>query len=969
MKKRQTSASAKRRTASDKKRSDRHESSAASGSRQRSPGESQEQVRLREASVKGIPWRKWGTYLSERQWGTVREDYSQNGDAWKYFPHDHARSRAYRWGEDGIAGFCDDGMRLCFGVALWNGNDPILKERLFGLSPSEGNHGQDVKECYFYLDATPTGSYAKMLYKYPQAAFPYESLIQTNRSRNSTEPEYELTDTGVFDDDRYYDVFVEYAKAAPEDILIRISVVNRGPEPEVLYVLPHLWFRNTWSQRSGDQVPRLTMSSEHAGASVIMAEHPELGRRYLHFDAATTVLFTNNETNIDRLFGMPNLTPYVKDGINNFVVLGKRDAVNPERIGTKAAVLYRLELSPGTSRNLNLRLSDEAASARKPLDATFEKIFDERQQEANEFYRAIIPSSAGAEKSQMMRQGFAGMLWNRQVYIYEVDSWLKEHSLTENGNGPVAIRNSQWFQMDSHDVVSMPDKWEYPRFSAWDLAFGSVPLALLDADFAEKQLCLMLREGYQHPNGQLPSSEENFDEVNPPMHAWAALFNYRLSKKTVGDQALETLRGSFHKLLLNFIWWANRRDSQGRSVFEGGFLDVDNINVFDRHIALPEGGRLEMADGTAWMAFFAQGMLAISLELALHDRVYEDLAIKFYEHFLLIASAMGRLGNKGDSMWDEADGFFYNVLRLPDGTTRRLKVRSTVGLLPLCAVVVYPAEVVQHLPRFMERIRWFELHRPNLVACVSPPRCQGVNGRYMLAILDEVRLRRVLARLLDPNEFLSDYGIRSLSRSHLENPCVFEIDGKEYRISYSPGESDSAAPGSNGNWRGPIWMPENALLLRALLHMYTFYGNEFKVECPTGSGCWMNLFEVAKELAARLSRIFLPAKDGHRPVFGSHTRFQTDPLWREHILFYEYFNGDTGAGLGASHQTGWTCLAPAFVYLFETLSAEGVLEKGLASFVEAIAKIKPVPASRPVRPTVVRRNRKSLIRIVGAPAG
>jgi hypothetical protein len=907
----------------------------SNGSRQ-PKSESREHARLEEARVSGVPWRKWGPYLSERQWGTVREDYSSNGESWNYFPHDHARSRAYRWGEDGIAGFCDEAMRLCFSVALWNGKDPILKERLFGVTPTEGNHGEDVKECYFYLDATPTSSYAKMLYKYPQAAFPYEDLVQTNKSKSRSEPEYELIDTGVFDGNRYYDVFVEYAKASPEDILIRITVTNRGPEPGVVYVLPHLWFRNTWWQRSGGPIPQLLLMRESEDKPVIVADHCELGRRYLHYAGATNVLFTNNETNVERLFGMANPNPHVKDGINNCIVQGRREAVNPERSGTKAAIAYRLALAPGVSRTVRLRLNEEAGGG-DFLGSAFERIFNERQREANEFYGTIIPHSAGPEKSKMMREGFAGMLWSKQVYIYEVNRWLKEHSLTSNTEGPMPVRNSHWFHLDSHDVVSVPDKWEYPWFSAWDLAFQTVPLALLDPDFAQQQFSLMLREGFQHPNGQLPGCEENFDQVNPPLHAWAALFNYRLTKHTTNGRAIELLKGAFHKLLLNFAWWVNRTDVRGRNVFEGGFLDVDNISVLCQDTPLPEGGRLEHADGTAWMVFFAQNMLGISLELALHDQIYEDIAIRFYEHFILIASAMGRMGDAADSMWDETDGFFYNILRLPDGTTRRLKVRSTVGLLPLCAVIVYPEEVAHRLPRYMARVQWFEQHRPNLVACISPPRNQGVNGRYMLAILDEVRLRRVLARLLDPNEFLSDYGIRSLSRHHKDQPVLVEIGGKEYRVAYSPGESDSQPSDHNGNWRGPIWMPENALLLRALIHMYTFYGNEFTVECPTGSGRWMNLFEVAKELAGRIAKIFLRGKDGRRPVHGRDSRVQTDPSWPDHLLFYEYFDGDTGAGLGASHQTGWTGLAPAFVYLFETLNAESVLKQGFLSFVSAIA--------------------------------
>jgi hypothetical protein len=905
-----------------------------------------EEKRLRDARDAGVPWRKWGPYLSERQWGTVREDYSNNGDAWSYFSHDQARSRAYRWGEDGLAGFCDNGMRLCFSVALWNGNDPILKERLFGLTPAEGNHGQDVKEYYYYLDATPTTSYAKMLYKYPHAAFPYEALIQLNRSRGPDEPECELIETGVFKDNRYFDVFVEYAKETPEDILIRITVVNRGPETAVIHVLPQLWFRNTWWQRPGSPVPRLMLEQSRASSPVIIADHPELGLRYLHCPSAAAMLFTQNETNVERLFGVSNRSHHVKDGINDFVVLGRRDAVNSEHTGTKAAALHHLSIGPGASETIRLRLTDVMLSRHDLNGPAIDAIFAKRRREADEFYGAIFPAAAGPDKVAMMRQGFAGLLWSKQVYIYQVNSWLKERSLASE-DGPVPIRNSQWFHFDSHDVLSVPDKWEFPWFSAWELAFQTVPFTLIDPDFASQQFELVLREGYQNPDGQLPGTEQNFDEVHPPIHAWAALFNYRLSRRTSGRRALEELKGSFHKLLLNFAWWINRKDVRGRNIFEGGFLDVDNVGVFDRRIPLPQGGHLEQADGTAWMAFFAQNMLAISLELALHERVYEDMAIRFYEYFVLIASVMGRLGDAGDAMWDEADGFFYNVLRLPNGDTRRLKIRSMIGLLPLCAATVYPREVITRLPRFMERLRWFEENRPNLIACTNSSRKPGVKGRYLLGILDEVRLRRVLARMLDPNEFLSSHGIRSLSRYHLENPCVFEVGGKEYRVGYAPGEPDSCTSEGNANWRGPIWMPENGLIIRALLHMYTYYGNDFTVECPTGSGHWLNLFEVARELVGRLARIFLRDKNGQRPVYGDNTTFQNDPNWNSYFTFHQYFHGDTGKGLGASHQTGWTVLAPFFLYLFESMDADQVLNEGLSS---VMSILHPPPPAAPGRP-------------------
>ena len=894
--------------------------------------ETPEHLRLREAREKQIPWRKWGPYLSERQWGTVREDYSPNGDAWNYFTHDHARSRAYRWGEDGIAGISNDDMTLCFALALWNGKDAILKERLFGLTNSEGNHGEDVKEYYFYLDNTPTHSYMKMLYKYPQAAFPYDELVQKNRERGRQQMEYELIDTGVFDNDHYYDVFVEYAKASPEDILIQITVSNRGNSPGILHVLPHLWFRNTGWAESGEPIPMLGERRANPGPAVIKATHWDLGQQYLYCENAKELLFTNNETNTERLFGVRNKTSYVKDGINDYIVKGDRSAVSPDRVGTKAAAHYELRLGSGDTKIIRLRLTRIAPAADTRLfGAPFEQIMTQRRDEVDEFYFVLTPESTSADSALVIRQAMAGMLWSKQTYIYEASRWLQEH-------GALSIRNSHWSHLYTRDVISMPDKWEYPWFAAWDLAFHAVALAPVDPDFALQQLELMLRERYLHPNGQIPASEWNFGDVNPPVHAWATLFVYRLTRDEAGERGFELLKSGFHKLLLNFTWWVNRKDRSGRNVFEGGFLGLDNIGIFDRSSPLPNGGYLEQADGTAWMALFAQNMLEIALELAMRDPVYGDLTVKFYEHFVGIASAMCRRGERDDSMWDERDGFYYDLLRLPDGRATRLKVRSMIGLLPLCAVTIYPAEIVTQLPEFTARAAWFNRNRPDLMTDINPPGRQGVHGRYMLSILDERRLRRVLTRMLDPNEFFSDYGIRSLSRYHLEHPCVFRIGSKEYRAGYFPAESDSGLFGGNSNWRGPVWMPMNVLLLRALLQMYSYYGNDFQVECPTGSGNQMTLFEVAQELASRLSRIFLRDENGRRPIFGGTAKFQTDPHWRDLILFYEYFHGDNGAGLGASHQTGWTGLIAGLIRLFDTLKAEDVLERGLHAAVSAVRK-------------------------------
>jgi hypothetical protein len=897
--------------------------------------EAAEQLRLTEAREQGVPWRKWGPYLSERQWGTVREDYSHTGDAWNYFSHDQARSRAYRWGEDGLAGISDDRQLLCFALALWNGKDPILKERLFGLTNSEGNHGEDVKEYYFYLDSTPTHSYMKYLYKYPQAAYPYRDLVDTNRRRGRHDFEYELLDTGVFDQDRYFDVFVEYAKASPEDLLVQITVANRGPEAATLHVLPTLWFRNVWSW--GGDAPRPMLRQAATGSTAVIAvSHPDLGERFLSCEGVAALLFTENETNAERLFRSPNRTPYVKDGINDYLVHGRREAVNPQRTGTKAAAHYPLTVEAGESRTLRLRLSDVAPvepgpaghGRGRPFGRDFDDVMNARRQEADEFYASIIPSSLKDDAANVIRQALAGMLWSKQFYYYDVDRWLGEH-----GADPfkpmrrAAPRNDHWHHMRNADVISMPDKWEYPWYAAWDLAFHILALTLVDEDFGKHQLDLMLQEHYLHPSGQIPAYEWNFGDVNPPVHAWATIFTYRLDRARRGQGDVDWLERLFHKLMLNFTWWVNRKDRHGSNVFEGGFLGLDNIGVFDRSAPLPTGGYLEQADGTAWMALFCQNMLEIAAQLALERPAYADLALKFVEHFLWIGTSMMHAG--GDTgMWDEADGFFYDVLRLPDGRAQRLKVRSMVGLLPLCAVTVFEGLVLNKYPEMGQRLRRFLEARPELRAFIHDPGKQGQAGRRLAALLDEAKLRRVLATMLDEREFLSPYGIRALSRVHAEHPFVFRVGDQEYRVSYLPAESDSGMFGGNSNWRGPIWMPVNGLIIRALLQYYTYYGDAFTVECPTGSGRRMTLYQVAEEISRRLASIFLRDGQGRRPVYGAARKFQEDPHWRDYLLFYEYFHGDNGAGLGASHQTGWTGLIARAMHLFATTTPERILELG-----------------------------------------
>jgi mannosylglycerate hydrolase MGH1-like protein len=876
------------------------------------------------------PWRKWGPYLSERQWGTVREDYSEDGNAWDYFTHDQARSRAYHWGEDGLAGISDGNQLLCFSVALWNGKDPILKERLFGLTNSESNHGEDVKEYYFYLDSTPTHSYMKYLYKYPQAAFPYGDLIETSKRRNRGDMEYELLDTGIFNGDRYFDVFVEYAKQSPEDILIQISVSNRGPDPATVHVLPTLWFRNIWTWWKGTPKPSLKQVAGQRGAQVVAASHADLGERYLYCEGDAPLLFTENETNNQRIFGSANAFPYVKDGINNYVVDGNQAAVNPERTGTKSAAHYQLQVGAGQSATIRLRLSDASPTAIGDPFKDFSTIMQNRQREADEFYKSITPTRVSEDEALVMRQALSGMLWSKQFFFFDVDKWLREHGQDPMKPGGRFMRNSEWFHMVNQHVISMPDKWEYPWYAAWDLAFHTIALSTVDVEFAKEQLDLMLQQFFIHPTGQIPAYEWNFSDVNPPVHAWATIFLYRTEQALKGKGDVEFLKRSFAKLMLNFSWWVNRKDRFGKNLFEGGFLGLDNIGVFDRSSPLPTGGHLEQADGTAWMALFCQNMLEIGVELAGHDSYFEDMASKLVDHFLFIAHAMNQTGPEG--MWDEEDGFYYDVLRLPDGSATRLKVRSMVGLLPLCATTVIERQQRETVPRLTATL-WERLQRmPELRESIHPtgPGHQGCGERGIAALVNPQRLRRILTRMLDENEFLSPYGIRALSRYHAEHPYIFNAGGQEYRVNYLPAESDTGMFGGNSNWRGPVWMPVNALLIRSLLSFYLYYGNNFKIECPTGSGKSMNLFEVAREIANRLTGIFLRDKSGRRPVYGGSEKFQTDPHWRDYILFYEYFHGDNGAGLGASHQTGWTGVVAKLIELFGKIDGEQLLTAGKA---------------------------------------
>ena len=882
----------------------------------------QEQQRLQQDRERVAYWKRWGSYLSDRQWGTVREDYSHDGEAWNYFPHDHARSRVYRWGEDGIAGISDTRQRLCFAIALWNGNDPILKERLFGLTGNEGNHGEDVKEYYFYLDNTPTHSYMKFLYKYPQQAFPYTQLIEENRRRSRLEPEFELLDTGIFKDDRYFDVFVEYAKAAPEDILIQITIVNRSQEASTLQLLPTLWFRNLWDWQPEMERPTMKVVNSDANLSRIEARHPTLGTRWLDCEGVAELLFTDNETNNERLFGTANHFPYVKDGINNYVINGRKNAVSPDRIGTKFAANYSLSFAPGETKTVRLRLSDRSQIS-EPFSEEFvgvastlwNRIFQTRKQEADEFYQAACPFTMSEDDRNIQRQAFAGLLWSKQYYQYSVHDWLKgdpgqPSPPAERKTG----RNHEWTYLFSEDIISMPDKWEYPWFAAWDLGFHLIPLAQIDPDFAKLQLDRLTREWYMHPNGQLPAYEWKFSDVNPPVQAWAALQVYLIEQKSCGQGDRAFLQRVFHKLMLNFTWWVNRKDISGKNVFQGGFLGLDNIGIFDRSAELPTGGYLNQADGTSWMGMYCLNMLRIALELAKADNTYEDIASKFFEHFLYIADAIDGIGEADIALWDEEDGFYYDALNLPDGRQLPLKVRSMVGLIPLYAVAVLELETLEKFPGFKRRMDWFIRNRHDLkdnVACMETP---GTGARRLLAIAYRSKLQRILQRLLDENEFFSPFGIRAVSKYHQDHPYCLKLDGHDYYIHYEPAESSTGLFGGNSNWRGPVWFPVNYLIIESLWRFYTYFGDDFKVECPTGSGIEMTLKEVAIVISERLIAIFQQDKSGRRPVYGGIDKFQTDPHWRDYILFHEYFHGDNGAGLGASHQTGWTGLVATLIF-------------------------------------------------------
>ncbi len=891
-----------------------------------------ERARLADAHAGRSPWYRWGPYLSERQWGTVREDYSPYGTAWDYFSHDQARSRVYRWGEDGLLGICDQYCQLCFALALWNGADPILKERPFGLTNEEGNHGEDVKEYYYFLDNTPTHSYMAALYKYPQRAFPYTELVAENRRRGRDAPEYELLDTGIFAEDRYFDVLVEYAKAAPDDVLIRITATNRGPDPAPLHVLPTLWFRNTWAWGRDDRRPTLSAvappsvpappqpdgrlgapagEGSRPTGRLVHARHYALGEYWLACAGAPPLLFTENETNASRLWGVSNSSPHVKDSINDAVIHGDSQAVNAEGVGTKVAAHYQLQIAPGASETVLLRLSDRCDEA--PF-AGADALFAQRQAEADEFYAPLAAAPMSDDARHVQRQAFAGLLWSKQFYHYNVREWLQGDPgqptpPAQRWHG----RNHDWLEHDSRDVLAMPDTWEYPWFAAWDLAFHCVTLAMVDPLFAKRQLIALGREWYMQPNGQLPAYEWEFSDVNPPVQAWAALRIYQIERRISGRADRDFLERVFHKLLLNFTWWVNRKDRDGRNVFQGGFLGLDNIGVFDRSAPLPTGGYLDQSDGTAWMGMYCLNMLALALELARADRAYSDVASKFFEHFLFVAAALNNLGGSGISLWDDTDEFFYDVLHLPDGEVVPLKVRSLVGLLPLLAVQTIEPDLLEMLPGFAGRMEWLLEHRPDLASLVSRWNEPGVGERRLLALTRGHRMKCLLRRMLDPNEFLSDHGVRSLSKYHAEHPYVFYVKGTAYTVQYQPAESTTGSFGGNSNWRGPVWFPVNYLLIEALQRFHHYYGNDFLVECPTGSGQKLTLWQIADELSRRLTHIFLRDAAGRRPVWGANERLQTDPYWRDHLLFYEYFHGDTGAGLGANHQTGWTALVAKLI--------------------------------------------------------
>jgi hypothetical protein len=899
-----------------------------------------EDLRLEEARDRKKHWKRWGPYLSERQWGTVREDYSPGGTAWEFFPHDHARSRAYRWGEDGIGGVCDRHQMICFAVALWNGRDPILKERLFGLTGNQGNHGEDVKEYYFYQDSTPTHSYMRMLYKYPQAEFPYSRLVEENARRGREDPEFELLDTGVFNESRYFDVFVEYAKADVEDILIKITAVNRGPEPAVLHLLPTVWFRNTWSWGRDLRRPSVQKGASVPGAACAELSHWQYGKRWLLCAGQPELLFTENESNMARLFNVKNRSPYVKDAFHEFVIHGNKSAINPRQTGTKMAAYYQFHLQPGESRTLKLRLTDlepiasmshmpglagvvtspghadrsEGVPATNDFAQGFDALFALRQKEADEFYASRVSNDLSDDAKSVSRQAFGGLLWSKQFYHYDVRTWLEGDPTgppppPERWKG----RNKDWTHLYNDDIVSMPDKWEYPWYAAWDLAFHCIALALVDPVLAKEQLVLLLREWYMHPNGQLPAYEWAFSDVNPPVHAWAAWRVYKIERRIRGVSDRAFLEKIFHKLLLNFTWWVNRKDPEGMNIFQGGFLGLDNIGVFDRSAPLPTGGHLEQSDGTSWMGMYCLNMLAIALELAKDDPAYEDVASKFFEHFVNIAHAMNDMGTDGIALWDNEDGFYYDVLHLPNGEDHFLKIRSMVGLIPLFAVETLEPEIVDRLPGFKRRMQWFVDNHADVPEHIEMTQRSARGVRRLLSLANRKQLKRILSRMLDETEFLSPYGVRSLSRYHLDHPYEVQVDDHISRVDYEPAESTSGIFGGNSNWRGPIWFPLNFLLVESLQKYHHYYGEDFKVDFPARSGDEADLWEVAAEISRRLVHIFVRGKDGRRPVAGGLEVFQSDPHWKDLILFHEYFHGDNGAGIGANHQTGWTGLVAKLI--------------------------------------------------------
>ncbi|MGC1217031.1 MAG: glucosidase [Phormidesmis sp.] len=913
------------------------------------PAPTPEHLRLEEHQQKQADWKKWGPYLSERQWGTVREDYSEYGNAWDYFTHEQARSRIYRWGEDGILGICDDRQRLCFALSMWNTRDPILKERLFGLTGNQGNHGEDVKEYYFYLDSTPTHSYMKALYKYPQAEFPYQHLVDKSKENDRFADEYELIDTGIFEGDRYFDVQIEYAKADADDVLIQISITNHGPEAAELSLLPTLWFRNTWTWDTPSLKPTIKAIDNDGPIATLETYHHELGTSWLYCQAPqapvdpysegprsegphsegphsegprseglrseeASLLFTENETNKEKLYGRISKSPYVKDAFHRYIIDGETAAVNPQQTGTKAAVNYRLQIASGETQQVKLRLSAQC-NLDDPLGAQFDNIFALRQEEADKFYHQLSPFIHTDDLKNVQRQAFAGMMWNKQYYLYDVSTWLNgdPDTITPPPNRKRG-RNAHWHHLDSQDILSMPDTWEYPWFAAWDTAFHCIPLAMIDPEFAKQQLDVMTREWYMHPNGQLPAYEWAFSDVNPPVHAWATWRVYKIEQKMTGKCDRLFLERLFQKLLLNFTWWVNRKDTEGNNVFEGGFLGLDNIGVFDRSKPLPTGGKLEQADGTSWMAMYCLDMLAIALELALENPVYEDMATKFFEHFIYISEAMNNAaGESATQLWDEEDGFFYDVLHLPDMTRFPIKIRSLVGLIPLYATTILEPELMDRLPGFKERLEWFEANRPKLSKNITTVG-EDSKKRRLLSVVRPDKLRRILAKMLKPHEFLAPTGIRALSRFHADHPYTFDANGTIYRVDYEPAESSIGLFGGNSNWRGPVWFPTNYLLIEALQRYHHYFGDTFKIQCPYGEGEPMNLWDVATKLEERMIGTFLRDENGNRPVYGNNQTFQTNPHWKDYVLFYEFFNGDTGEGLGASHQTGWTGLVAKLIH-------------------------------------------------------